>query len=174
LDAAELAATTVVFDARGAPPGLPRVLDHHGLAVRFAVRYESADTLIEELIQADSTPRRLTVVSSDHRIQRAARRRKAKAVDSDVWYAELVRCRAGREAQLPADPDSRGGGPENRSAPRESRSGVRENSGTPARPSPPLVADEVARWLEAFGGEAIVEKLIEEEGARPPSTKAIV
>src|SRR4051794_30536608 len=30
LDQAELAATTVVFDARAAPPGLPRELKHRG------------------------------------------------------------------------------------------------------------------------------------------------
>ena len=31
------------------------------------------------------------VVSSDHRLHRAARRRRAKAVDSDEWYAEVLR-----------------------------------------------------------------------------------
>jgi len=33
---------------------------------------------------------------SDHRLPRAARHRKAKAVDSDVWYAEIVRRRQQR------------------------------------------------------------------------------
>ena len=41
----------------------------------------------EELIRQDHHPRQLTVVSSDHRVQRAANRRKATAIDSDVWYA---------------------------------------------------------------------------------------
>jgi len=31
------------------------------------------------------------VVSADHVIQRAARRRRAKAVDSEAWYAALAR-----------------------------------------------------------------------------------
>jgi hypothetical protein len=35
----------------------------------------------------------LTVVSSDHRLQRAARRRRAKAIDSDQWYAQVLRNR---------------------------------------------------------------------------------
>jgi predicted RNA-binding protein with PIN domain len=83
-----LSGTTVVFDAAGAPPGLPHTLYHRGIAVRFARDYDSADALIEELILADAAPRRLTVVSSDHRLHRAARRRKAKAIDSDRWYAE--------------------------------------------------------------------------------------
>ena len=46
-----------------------------------------ADEVIEQMILADSSPRRLTVVSSDHRLHRAARRRNAKPIDSDRWYA---------------------------------------------------------------------------------------
>jgi len=47
--------------------------------------------VLEELIEAEADPRHLTVVSSDHRIQRAARRRKAIFVDSDAWLGELRR-----------------------------------------------------------------------------------
>ena len=85
-----LATATVVFDARQAPPGLPRELSHRGITVRFAAGYESADELIEQLIQRDSAPRRLVVVSSDHRLHRAARRRKAQAIDSDQWYEQTI------------------------------------------------------------------------------------
>jgi len=110
VNAKELAHTTVVFDAAGAPPGLPSALTHRGLSVRFAAHYESADELIEELIRADSSPRRLTVVSSDHRLHRAARRRHARPIDSDRWYADMLRRRQGRRrgdlphAQKPAGP----------------------------------------------------------------------
>ena len=90
---AERTRTVIVFDAASAPPGLPRQLTHQGMLVRFAAGYESADELLEELIVADSAPKRLTVVSSDHRVQRAARKRRAKAIDSDVWFAELQRQR---------------------------------------------------------------------------------
>ena len=96
LDPRKLPRTTVVFDAHDAPRGCREVLEHRGITVRFAAQYEEADDLIEELIDADSAPRRLVVVSSDHRLQRAARRRRAKAVDSDVWYAELLRARRER------------------------------------------------------------------------------
>lgn len=91
LDPRELSRTIVVFDAAGAPPGLPRQVEHRGLLVRFAPRNADADSVLEELIRADTAPRRLTVVSSDHRVQRAARRRRARAVDSDVWFLETVR-----------------------------------------------------------------------------------
>ena len=74
----ERSRTTIVFDAREAPFNQPRTLDHEGMAIRFAPREIDADTLIEELIQADTSPKRLTVVSSDHRIQNAARRRRAR------------------------------------------------------------------------------------------------
>ncbi|HEV3021056.1 MAG TPA: NYN domain-containing protein [Pirellulales bacterium] len=101
--AKELARTTVVFDAAGAPPGLPRTLVHRGLTVRFAAQYESADELIEELIRADSSPRRLTVVSSDHRLHRAARRRHAKPIDADRWYASMLRLRQRPHRDSPLD-----------------------------------------------------------------------
>ena len=76
-----------------APPGLPRVIHHRGLTVRFASQYPDADSLIEELIDQNTAPRRLTVVSSDHRLQRAAQRRRAKPMDCDAWYAGVIRRR---------------------------------------------------------------------------------
>jgi predicted RNA-binding protein with PIN domain len=102
LDDRQRTTTSIVFDARNAPRGLPRVLEHRGMTVLFATAYETADELIEELIRADSAPRRLVVVSSDHQVQRAARRRRAKAIDSDRWYAETIRQRAARHQSSPA------------------------------------------------------------------------
>ena len=124
LAAEEVPQTVVVFDARDPPSGLPREVRHKGLLVRFAARDDEADTLIEELIREETSPRRLTVVSSDHRIQRAARRRRARAVDSDVWFAEVLRARQQRE-------QAAGEGPE--------------------RPSGPLLEEDVQRWLREFG-----------------------
>lgn len=89
LEPKEISATVVVFDARDAPPGLPRTVKHRGLTVRFAEPGGDADTLIEAIIRGDSSPRRLVVVSSDHRLHRAARRRRATPIDSDVWFAQL-------------------------------------------------------------------------------------
>lgn len=95
--------TTVVFDAAEAPPGLPSTLEHDGMEIRYARDYPDADALIEELIQQHNSPRRLLVVSSDHRIQRAARRRRAQWTDSDLWYDQLWQRRAElrRQGQLP-------------------------------------------------------------------------
>lgn len=145
IDPEELSRTTVVFDAHDAPRGLPRHLLHRSITVRFAAQYEEADDLIEELIKADSSPRRLVVVSSDHRIQRAARRRKAKAVDSDVWYAELTRARRERQAS---------------------------SGQTPARPAVPLLEEDVNYWLRQFGGESALMEFMARESGRPLSNDA--
>src|SRR4051794_36137655 len=67
-------AVTVVFDGVNAPEGSTPVHSDRGLHVRFAVG-QLADDVIEEIIRADRHPDRLTVVSSDHRIQNAAKRR---------------------------------------------------------------------------------------------------
>jgi predicted RNA-binding protein with PIN domain len=141
LDPLELARTTVVFDARGAPPGLPQTLAYHGITVRFASRKQSADELIEDLIEADAAPRQLTVVSSDHQVQRAARRRRARAVDSDVWHDEVLRRRNQRQTARPQQL---------------------------TKPAAPLLPDDVARWLEQFGGEEVVEQMLREEPTKEP------
>lgn len=128
LDQNDRPLTTVVFDSNDAPPGLPREMQHQGIAVRYAAEYESADELLEELIREASAPRTLTVVSSDHRVQRAAKRRRARAVDSDVWYGEV--CESCRK---PSEPVA-------------SRS---------LKPTSPLSGDEVAAWLTEFGNVSV-------------------
>ena len=85
----ELMQTMIVFDAAEAPPGLPDRINFHGLDVRFAANHADADEMLEILIDECRAPRELVVVSSDHRIQRAARRRRATPIDSDIWFREL-------------------------------------------------------------------------------------
>lgn len=60
------------------------------IEVRFAINHDEADDLIEELIALHSSPKRLTVVSSDHRLQAAARRCGATAFDSQPWLDALL------------------------------------------------------------------------------------
>jgi len=78
--------TTVVFDASDPPGHLPRQSLHKGITVVFAVDDENADERIERLIAAHSSPKLLTVVSSDQRIRQAATRRKARAVTAEVFW----------------------------------------------------------------------------------------
>jgi predicted RNA-binding protein with PIN domain len=135
----ERARTIIVFDAREAPYNLPRTVDHEEMTVRFAPRDMDADTLIEELIRADSSPTRLTVVSSDHRIQNAAKRRRATPVDSDIWWAELMRRREVDRGAAPA----------------------------PAKPDGPLPESEVARWMKEFQVDPSGEKAGDDTGKQP-------
>jgi uncharacterized protein len=123
----ELPRTTVVFDAAEAPPGLPRKLKHGPIVVHYATEYGSADALIEQLISKHSSPRRLTVVSSDHRLHRAANRRRATAVDSEIWYAALVESRRNRNLASPA---------------------------RAAKPQVSLSPEQIEYWLTAFGADA--------------------
>jgi predicted RNA-binding protein with PIN domain len=95
----DLSQTTIVFDAAEAPPGLPRTVTHDGMTVRYASEYADADALIEELIEASRAPKSLTVVSSDHRVQRAARHRGAPYIDSELWFADALRRRRSNQAK---------------------------------------------------------------------------
>ena len=85
---------TLVFDSKLAPikETTPRSRVH-GIEVWYAVGYPDADTLIEELIRTHSTPKKLVVVSNDHRIQDAARRRQSTVIPSEAWMDDLERGR---------------------------------------------------------------------------------
>ena len=95
--------TTIVFDASDAPPGLPRSANKHELQIHFSPPGSEADDLLEELIRKHSSPRALTVVSSDHRLHRAARRRKATPIDSEVWVAQMNSHRPQKEPEFERD-----------------------------------------------------------------------
>ena len=118
------AETTIVFDAN-----TPRRSDasaeqeFQGMRVLFAEQHDDADELLETLIRGWPQPRQLTVVSSDLRIQRAARRRHATAVGSDQWLYHL---------------------PQLRQAPEE------KEAAAPAKPSQAPTADEIAFWTQEF------------------------
>ncbi len=83
------ARTIIVFDAFDAPSGLSRKYQIDGITILFAQPGHDADTVIEEMIEDHSSPRQVMVVSSDHRIQRAARKRRAQSIDSDLFLIEL-------------------------------------------------------------------------------------
>jgi len=140
----ELPHTTVVFDAANAPPGLPRTVRYHGVTAHFASDHDSADALLEELIEQQTAPRRLTVVSSDHRVQRAARRRRASFIDSDQWYAQVIDRRRQRDTAADAQE---------------------------VKPRAPLTPAAVRHWLDAFGPidvEAMMAELIDPPAPSPP------
>lgn len=87
----EQARCTVVFDAREPPPDANPRQRHQQLTVLFAQDAGDADELIEELVRTHPSPRQLIVVSSDHRLHKAASKRGGKAVDSEAWLHQLDR-----------------------------------------------------------------------------------
>lgn len=82
--------------------GMPRnmgPLAHRCAELRFQVEHaeliyagpgRDADSLIERLIEAEHAPRRMSVVSSDRRLQKAARRRRARVIPSDDFLRSLI------------------------------------------------------------------------------------
>jgi predicted RNA-binding protein with PIN domain len=84
---------TVVFDAARASPGATEVQDYHGIQVRFAIHQDQADDLIEELIRKAAAPSQLTIVSDDHRVQKAARRRHCPVLGCGEFLDMLARRR---------------------------------------------------------------------------------
>lgn len=101
----ERRSTVVIFDAKDAPAGLPDRQQAEGISIRFARGYADADALIEELLETAKGARALTVVSGDHRVQRAARRAGASPIDADVWIREVRR----RRPAPPTEAKPRGG-----------------------------------------------------------------
>jgi predicted RNA-binding protein with PIN domain len=93
LTAAELSRASVIFDARLPPPDAPRLQMHGSLRILFATPHGDADLFIEELLAAHSSPKQVTLVSSDHRLQKVARNRRAKHIDSEVFFDDLERRR---------------------------------------------------------------------------------
>ena len=132
--------STVVFDAIDAPTGLDREFEHNGIAVLFAEPGHEADEVIEHLVATHSASRNLIVVSSDHRLQRAARSRRAESLDSEAFLARLSRRGGAAQATL------------------------RSSEGSDRATGPSSASDpDVTYWLREFGPIDIETIALEEE-----------
>ena len=129
LDLEERRRTTVVFDARTIPFEGVREQKFEELTILFNKAGSDADTLIEELIREHSAPKQLEVVSGDRRLQRAIRRRRGIAIESEN-FARLLQ---GRESVVPGSSQ-------------DSRS---EDSTAPDTASSPEV--DTKYWMNVFG-----------------------
>ena len=94
--------TTIVFDASSPPADFDLETTYKGLNLIFALGDENADARIEQLIAAHSAPRSLIVVSTDHRVRRAATRRRARAITADEFLDDLDRFSAENHRQADA------------------------------------------------------------------------
>ncbi|MEP3482136.1 MAG: NYN domain-containing protein [Fuerstiella sp.] len=89
LDETVLNMTTVVYDAFESASNDRRSFRANGMKIRFAPMGQCADSEIEELLKTHSVPKRILVVSSDHRLHKAANARKASVVDSEDFWSSL-------------------------------------------------------------------------------------
>jgi len=113
----------IIFDGTG-PQDKSAFDNVTNLDVLFAGQASDADTAIEEKIRVCTAPRRLTVVSSDRRLRKAAGARKATAVKSEVFWSDVQKqLRRKKRVKEPA----------------EKRFGLSEG--------------ETKQWLEFFGLE---------------------
>lgn len=97
---------TVVFDAANAPPHAAAEDEYQGIHIRYA-RDGEADDVIESLIQREATPRQLTIVSDDHRVQQAGRRRRCPVLGCLDYLEEMERLRHRQPevAEAPVKPE---------------------------------------------------------------------
>lgn len=90
LDESILKDTTVVFDSlKESHDDLPPQVSL-GLRAVYSQQGRDADSEIEDLLSRHSSPRQVLVVSSDHRLHKAARRRRARCIDSDQFWDQII------------------------------------------------------------------------------------
>jgi predicted RNA-binding protein with PIN domain len=112
----------VIFD--GAGPADRSAFDEiANPEIIFAGFNRDADSVIEERLKVNNSPRRLTVVSSDRRLRKAAAVRKAAALKSEEFWD---RVRHQLQHGRPRKPE-----------PQEKKEGLSES--------------ETDKWMEAFG-----------------------
>lgn len=80
----------IIFDGVG-PPDKSGFDNIRNLEVVFTGRATDADTVIEGKIRASTAPKRLTIVSSDQRLRKAGRTRKAVLIKSEMFWAEVLK-----------------------------------------------------------------------------------
>lgn len=108
LTPAERVRCTVAFDAIDAPSGLEREYRHAEIRILFAEPGHDADSLIEELVEAHASPTQLIVVSGDHRLQKAAKQRRAQSIDSEAFLRQLAERAKATATPTPPPPANQG------------------------------------------------------------------
>lgn len=78
----------VIFDGPAPAPDLAEQIGNADIQVSYSGG-SSADAAMIEILEADSAARRLLVVSSDREIARAAKRRRARSIRAEEFWALL-------------------------------------------------------------------------------------
>jgi uncharacterized protein len=130
--------TQVVFDTKRSVED-DNVATVRGMTVTYAVGFAEADDLLEQLIRQHPQPRLLTVVSSDLRVQRCAKARKAQALGSDQWLMQLLDRPLRKTTHV-----------ENQET-EATELRIQEPAGAGPKREQLLSNDEVQAWLKEFG-----------------------
>ncbi|MDA1008322.1 MAG: NYN domain-containing protein [Planctomycetota bacterium] len=104
------------------PGQLPEPISYGHATLHFSGGKASADAHISELVNRSSTPRKFIVVTSDHAVQRQAKSRGCRIIDSETFLAQLA-----HDWRIP--PVSK----------------------FPGKPTGPLSETQVQEWLDEFG-----------------------
>ena len=148
LSAAEVAHTTVIFDARDPPPDRPARTVVAGLQVEFASPGGDADVAIGHWLERHPHPRQVTLISGDRALQRAARGVGAQFLASAAFLGQLERRRRseGRTSSRRSDDDD--------------------------KPSGAVSTAQAAYWMQVFGDVTVVEPSGDEPGPAAPASEA--
>ena len=92
----------VIFDGPEPNRSLAQQIAHPDIGVSYSGGI-SADAVLIEILETDSAARRMLVVSSDHEIARAAKRRRARPVRSEEIWA-LIQADLARPRPAPGEP----------------------------------------------------------------------
>jgi predicted RNA-binding protein with PIN domain len=103
--AKEASLVTVVFDASGAAAGASGEVNFHGVHVVFSLGKKEADDVIEQFIGEASSPKSMHVVSDDHRIQQAAKRRQCVVMGCEEFLLWLDQYRQQQRTQTALLPE---------------------------------------------------------------------
>jgi len=146
LTAVEIKLTTVVFDARDPPPDRPAEVVVSGIRVLFAHAGGDADVMIQLWLEQHRSPKRVTLVTSDRMLQRAARSYGSKFIGSEDFIRDLARRQKGRPStgdKSPADEET--------------------------KPGTAAAVDQTAYWLKVFGDVPVAE--LDDDGATAASAQ---
>lgn len=99
----------VVFDGPAPDAPFAKQIGDPDIQVSFSGRGVTADAALIAALASDSAARRLVVVSTDREIRAAARRRRARVLRSDEFWARLQRDLARPETPPREPPEKRHG-----------------------------------------------------------------
>jgi uncharacterized protein len=146
LDRPVAADSVIVFDATAAAPRDPPQAHQTPLQVIYSKDGRDADAEIELMLSCHSSPKQVLIISSDHRLHKAARRRKARCMDSEDFCVQLE---TSHDGSIRKSPSARPLAP---SSTREKQHQPKKHHPTPplSEPKPSTTSESEADYAQDF------------------------